>query len=106
MCTMAGCTSASIRSEPPSFAAQLGLPYCKVSVPLSPSEVVENSKRSGNPNPESNGEWIKMAAALQPGDQLRRVNCLGAQGHVGDPYYYALIRNHEIFLKFHPMIFD
>lgn len=98
-------TAAGVRLESQSVAKSMGLASCKVSVVLTPSEVIENSKRSGNPNPESNQEWIKMAADLQAGDQLRLVNCLGVKG-IGDPYYYALFRNEAIVLKFHPMIFN
>jgi hypothetical protein len=76
-----------------------------VSVPLTTAEVIENSKRSGAQHPEDNGEWINMSADLRPGDQLRMVNCLGVKG-VGDTYYYALIRDKAIVLKFHPMIID
>jgi hypothetical protein len=102
-----GCASdpAGVQFESRSVASRLGLPSCDVSVALSPSEVIENSKRSGNPNPEENDEWIKMVASLKSGDQLRLVNCLGVKG-IGDPYYYALFRNGEIISKFHPMIFN
>jgi hypothetical protein len=83
----------------------MGLHDCRVSVPLTPSEVIENSKRSGNPKPEDNADWIRMAAELRPEDQLRLINCLGAKG-TGEPYYYALIRDGSIVLTFAPMIFD
>jgi hypothetical protein len=83
----------------------MGLHDCRVSVPLTPSEVIENSKRSGNPEPEDNADWIRMAAELRPEDQLRLINCLGVKG-TGEPYYYALIRDGSIALKFAPMIFD
>lgn len=98
-------TAASVRLEPQSVARSMGLAGCRVSVVLTPNEVVENSKRSGSPDPESNHEWIKMAADIQDGDQLRLVNCLGVKG-VGDHYYYALFRNELIVLKLHPVIFD
>lgn len=104
---VAGCSSVprSLNFESRSVAHRLGFSGCQVSVPLSPSEVIENSKRSGNPNPEGNPEWIKMAAGIKPGDQVRLVNCLGVTG-VGDSYFYALLRNEAIVLKFHPMIFN
>ena len=94
-----------LKFEPSSFADQMGLHGCWISVPLSPSKVMEDSKRGGNPNPESNDEWIKMASDLRDGDQLRLVNCSGVKG-VGDEVFYALIRNNVIHLKFHPMILD
>ena len=83
----------------------MGFAGCKVSVALTPSEVIENSKRSGNPDPEKNAEWIKMSAEFRSGDQLRLINCLGVNG-VGDSYYYALLRNGSTVSRFHPMIFD
>jgi hypothetical protein len=98
-----------VKYEPSSFADRVGLPYCSVSIPLSPSEVIENSKRSGNPNPESNGEWIRMEENRQPGDKLREVNCSGTTKRYGkfrDPYYYGLFRGDAIILKFHPVILD
>ena len=106
----AGCAStpALIKMEPKSIAEQLGLPHCRVSVPLSESEVIEDAKRIGNQNPEKYPEWIEMTSNLQPGDQLRLVNCLRASRskNVGDPYYYALIRNGKIISKFHIGFFN
>ncbi|SFR94305.1 hypothetical protein SAMN05216570_0964 [Dyella sp. OK004] len=89
--------------EPRSIAKQLGFPSCLVSVPLSQSEVIEDAKRMGNPKPEHYPEWIEMSASIQPGDQLRLVDCLRANRstNVGDPYYYALIRDGKIVSEFH-----
>lgn len=107
---LAGCTAhlVGVKNEPQSFANYIGLPYCMVSVPLSPSEVIEHAKDSGNPNPEENSEWINMVAALQSGDQIRKVNCSGAysHGYSGASVFYALFRNNMIVLKFHPMLLD
>lgn len=86
--------------EPASFAETFSLHGCLLSVPLSPDEVLEASKRSGNPNPEANEEWINMAANLRDGDEIRLVNC-GSGGA-----YYALIRESRIMFKFYPMILD
>jgi len=107
---VAGCTSApaTVRMEPKSIAKQLGLPDCRTSVPLSQSEVIEDAKRIGAPNPEKYPEWIEMTSNIRPGDQLRLVNCLRASRseNVGDPYYYALIRNGKIISKFHIGFFN
>ena len=103
-----GCASAPsprLKFEPLSFADTIGLHGCRISVPLTPSKVIEDSKRGGNPNPETGDEWSKIADTLQDGDQLRLINCDGVQG-IGDTVYYALIRNHAVLLKFHPMILD
>lgn len=103
---MAGCMSSPSgwKYERQSFAEGMGLDGCSISVPLTPSEVIENSKRSGNPDPESNDEWIAMAAEFRAGDQLRWINCLGVKGKSNA--YYALIRDGSTILKFYPMIFD
>lgn len=107
---VAACASApaTVEMEPKSIANQLGLPECRVSVPLSQSEVIEDAKRIGNPNPEKYPEWIEMTSSIRPGDQLRLVNCLRASqyNNVGDPYYYALIRDGKIISKFHIGFFN
>jgi hypothetical protein len=103
-----GCASTPtgiLKFEASPFGDQMGLHGCWISIPLSPPEVLENAKRGGNPNPEANGEWIKMAADFRDGDQLRLVNCSGVKG-IGDTVYYALIRDNAIVLKFHSMILD
>ncbi|MCB1560449.1 MAG: hypothetical protein H7A20_11855 [Rhodanobacteraceae bacterium] len=86
----------------------MGLSDCRVSVPLSASEVITDAKRSGNPNPEDNAEWVAIVEARQPGDKLREVNCLAAisRGEYRDPYYFALFRDDVVVLKFHPVIID
>lgn len=96
---------AGLKSEPGGVAARLGYAGCTISVPLSRAEVVENSKLSGNPNPEENNEWMAMATAIRPGDQIRLVNCLGSN-KVGDQYYYGLFRGGTVIARFHPMIFN
>jgi len=70
---------------------------------LSPSEVIEEAKRDGYPEPEKDPKWIEIAASLQPEDQLRVVVCSKS----GDTYfYYALIRNDEVISKFYTAILD
>ncbi|WP_426687236.1 hypothetical protein [Rhodanobacter ginsengiterrae] len=99
-----GCASMPqvFKMEPRSIAKRLGLPNCRVSVPLSQSEVIDAVKRWDNyPNPEKNQEWIEITSNLVPGDQLRMVSC-----KVGDPYFYAMIRNDTILFKFHPVIIN
>jgi hypothetical protein len=94
--------------EPKSIAKQLGLPYCRVSVPLSQSEVMEDAKRMDIPDPETYVEWIKMKSSIQPGDQLRLVNCFTASRskYGRDPYHYVLIRDGKIIAEFHIAFFD
>jgi len=74
-------------------------------VPLSQDELLENARKAGNPNPEANGEWIKIAENYRDGDKLRLVNCSGVKG-VGDTVYYALFREDKVILKFHSMTYD
>lgn len=99
-----GCASTPqvFKMEPKSMAKRLGLPNCRVSVPLSRTEVIDAVKQWDNyPNPENNQEWVEITSNLKPGDQLRMASC-----KVGDPYFYALIRDDTIFFKFHPVIID
>ncbi len=107
---LAGCSSdsARLKREPVPVASRLGLSDCRVSVPLTSSQVIDQSLRSGNPNPEEDGEWAAMLAALQPGDQLREVSCPNVRSGRGyrDPYYFALFRDDLLVLKFHPVILD
>jgi len=94
--------------EPKSIAKQLGLPGCRVSIPLSQSEVIEDAKRIGNPDLEKYPQWIEMTSNTRPGDQLRLVNCLmaGRSRKTGDVYYYVLIRNGKIISEFHIGFFN
>lgn len=85
------------------MAKHLGFPECSVSVPLSESEVLEDAKRVGNPNPENDQEWIEMTKNIQPTDELRVVNCLNSSRST---YFYALVRNGSIVSKFYSSIFD
>lgn len=102
-----GCTSAptTVKMESKSVARALGFPKCSVSVPLSQQEVIQGAKRKGNPNPESDPQWIKMSASMQPGDHWRLVDCLSARSmRIGDPYYYALFRGSKVAGEFHFII--
>lgn len=99
---------ATVKMEPKPIAMKLGVPDCMVSVPLSQSEVIEDAKRMGSPNPEESPQWTGMVSSIRQGDQLRLVNCLSLSRskNVGDPYYYALIRDGKIISKFHIGFFD
>ena len=67
---------------------------------MSESEVLDNAKRDGVPHPEKNQEWIEIANNIHPGDQLRLVSC-----KYGNPYFYALIREETVIMKFRPLLF-
>ena len=101
----AGCasTSSGVEFDTKSEAQRLGVADCRVSLPISEEMVVEDAKRLGNPKPEENQEWIDMRANLQPGDELRVVDCLRSKERT---YYYALTRNESIVMRFYSSIFD
>lgn len=107
-----GCVSVapeqSLKPEPAEVADRLGLHGCRVSIPLSAQEVLDDARRSGNPAPEKNGDWIKISEALQPGDELREVNCSAVleQRKIRAPVYYALFREGVVVFRFVPMILD
>lgn len=102
---LAGCASPTlmtVKTGSRSEAKQLGFPNCRVSVPLSQSEVIEDAKLIGNPHPEDDPEWIAITKNIQSGDHLRAVDCLNEERSRvgGGTYFYTLIRNNKILLKF------
>jgi hypothetical protein len=105
---IAGCaTTQGLKMEPSSVAKQLGLPDCKVSVPLSQSEALADARKNGNSDPERYPEWKVIVENQHPEDQLRLVDCLKASRSKDiAPYYYALIRNGAIIYRFHGVVFD
>jgi hypothetical protein len=107
---LVGCASSltTVRMAPKLVASRLGFPTCRVSVPLSQADVIGDAKMIGNLHPEEYPEWIAITENIHAGDQLRLVDCLNAQqpDKVGGVYFYALIREDKIILKFYPMIFD
>lgn len=108
---LAGCTSSTlttVKMAPNTVAKQLGFPRCRVSVPLSQSEVIEDAKVIGNPRPEEDPEWVAITKNDQPGDELRVVDCLkaGRSSRDSGTYFYVLIRNNQIIRKFYVGMFD
>ena len=103
-CASVGCASApeAMRMEPRSVAEKLGFPDCKISVPLSPDEVVKLGRELKiYPNPAEDPEWSRMVAIRRPEDQLRRVSC--ESKNISS---YVLIRNDEVIFKFDIGFFD
>jgi len=101
---VAGCATAPehpIKIAPRSIVKELGLPNCTVSIPMSPDEVVDIGRKANlYPNPEKDPKWLEMVGLRQPGDELRLVSC-----SVGTPYFFALIRRHEVIFRYRiPMI--
>ena len=84
--------------EASSIAKRLGFPRCKVSVPMSPTEALQSAKRWGDPDAESRSEWAAIVALVQPGDQLRLVDCIrpDSEGIAAGYYFYGLFRGQAI----------
>ena len=92
-----GCTTATgpVRFEGRSVADRLGLQNCAVSIPLSPGDpAVIGRKWDMYPDLEKDPGWMRMLAMQRPGDELRLVSC-----RVGNPYFYALIRNDSVIYR-------
>ena len=100
---IAGCvhTSDVFEMEPKSISKQLALPTCRVSVPLSESEVVDRLRRFDNiENPETYPDWIAITSGYRSGDQIRMLSCT-----TRCLYSYALIRNNKVLSEFCPVLF-
>ncbi len=106
---VAGCTHAydGPKNAPASVAERLGVPGCRVSVPMSQAEVLANAKRDGDPHTEGREEWLKIVATSHPGDELRKVACLksGRYGSAGD-MYFGLFRNGAMIAKLNYIIIN
>ena len=93
------------RMEPAHVANEVGFPKCRVSVPLSQDEVLENARLSGVPAPETQIDWAKMKAAYRLGDQFRFVSCVSGK-HVGAPGYsfFGIFRGNSVALQMFQVI--
>ncbi len=105
---LVSCTYSSLglKMEPCAVAKRLGLTGCRVSIPLTPTEVIEQAKRDGDPRPESRPEWIRMLNEVRSGDQFRLVNCVRTDksGVAGGAYYFALFRKDVVIGEMHHVI--
>lgn len=101
---VAGCLASldPVKMESRSFGKKVGLPGCRVTVALSVEEIMEISRKWRlYPESESDPKWIEMNSLRQPGDELRLVSC-----DVGDPYFYALIRDNKVIFRYHIPLMD
>ena len=105
---LVGCTYSSLglKMEPGSVAKRFGLTGCRVSIPLTATEVIEQAKRDGDPRPESRPEWGRMLNEVRSGDQFRLVNCVRTDrsGVSGGAYYFALFRKDVVIGEMHHVI--
>jgi len=95
-----------VKMDSSAVARSLGLKGCRVSIPLTQVEVIEQAKRDGDPDPESHPEWIRMRREFRDGDQFRLVNCVRTDksGVAGGAYYFALFRNDVAISEMHNII--
>lgn len=95
--SVSGCgISDPLKKETRSFTRKLGMPSCRASVPLLPSEALEIGRRwELYPNLEEDSKWTGMIAAMQPGDELRSLYC--TSGHA---YSYVVIRNGSVIAQY------
>ncbi len=90
------------------LAKQYHVPRCKVSVPLTPNEVLRAARLQGNPYTEQRTSWAAMVQAIQPGDQLRQVICLttGPSGYAAGDVFYGLFRQGKMVAEMHTVIIN
>jgi hypothetical protein len=103
---VAGCAhTAGPRMEPAHVANEVGFPKCRVSVPLSQADVLQNARLTGVPSPETHIDWAKLRAAYRVGDQFRFVSCASGK-HVGAPGYsfFGLFRGNSVALQMFQVI--
>ncbi len=83
---LGGCAHTALpQMEPARIASEFGFPKCRVSVPLTENEVLENARLTGVSAPETQTDWAEVKAARRGGDQLRLVSCVGKR--LGSPGY-------------------
>jgi len=92
----------NVKMESHSVAKRLGVSKCRVSVPLTRSEVLNAAHRLGDPITESRPEWAKIGTEFKPGDQLRMVDCVRSKHN----FYFAHIHDGSIVTKMYTMTLD
>ena len=94
----AGCVHSALpRMERARAASEVGLPGCRVSIPLTEQEVLATARLTGISVPETQVAWAEMKAAYRTGDHLRFVSCMSGKG-VGSPGYsfFGLFRGSKV----------
>ena len=88
--------------------ARFNVPRCRVSVPMTQEEALRYLERWYLPHAELRSDWIAMAAATRPGDQLREVICLtkGDGGTAAGDVFLGLFRDGVMVSEMHYVIFD
>jgi len=87
------------------IAARFHVPRCQVSVPMSQEQALRYVEQWNVPHPENRPDWIAMAEATKPGDQLREVICV-KKGHSGGNVFLGLFRDGAMVAEMHFVILD
>jgi hypothetical protein len=91
---LAGCAhELGPRFEPARVARVLGLANCRVTQPMGRYETLDYADLVGNPNLENSPEWNGAMSMMQPGDDLRYVDCPSGDN------YFALFRGRSLLLN-------
>ena len=97
---IAGCAhNLGPKMEPARVARELGLAECHVSESMRRYETLDFADLLGNPNLADSTEWATALSMMQPGDQLRYVNCKSGNN------YFGLFRGKTVLLKFGGMLY-
>jgi hypothetical protein len=97
-----------VRNEPSSVARRLGVPKCRVSVPMTGEEVLRSVRLDGVPDQQAREFYANIAKFIQPGDDIRLVLCAkkSDSGRSVPDYYYAHFRGTKEIDKHYDVILD
>ena len=94
----------TFKYQPTELQERVGLPPCKVSVPLTQDEALEVARLGGAPNLDQRPDWSEMIATMETGDQLRYVWCI-PRGR-GGVVFFALYRGDTMIRQLHTVMLD
>jgi len=87
------------------IAERFRVPRCQVSVPISQDEALQHLGEWNVSDAESRSDWVAMAQATKPGDQLREVTCV-RRGRRGGNIFLGLFRDGAMVAEMHFVILD
>ncbi|MGY3265494.1 hypothetical protein [Lysobacter sp. HA35] len=80
-------------------AGELGLANCSVTEPMRRYQTLDYADLIGIPNLAESRYWAEAMATLQPGDELRHVECKNGEN------YFGLFRGKSVLLKFGSLLY-
>ncbi len=80
-------------------ASELGLANCSVTEPMRRYQTLDYADLIGNSNLAGSPEWAQAMSMMQPGDELRHVECKNGVN------YFGLFRGDSVLLKFGSMLY-